>query len=363
MLGYYAHYHGSGHANYANIMSKVFGKNMKIYTSSDYDFHAFADVLKLPDEDLDGTEAALSVFPTPGYLHYAPVGLEKITRRNWLMLCSFLADDIKLLIIDVSVEVAALARVSSMPYVYVKMMGQRNDAPHLYAYEGAAFLIAYYPEAMEAPATPDWVKEKTLYFGFFSRYSLQRLTEYIPTMSNKPPVPEICLVKGFGGKDVSEADLSTLNRQFPQHNIIIVGPVAQKVIMANVHYRGVVSDIAPYVLAADLVVVHCGANTIAEMATLNARCLLMPEERPYQEQEAMADALKHLKLAFLFSEYDNTNPSDALDSWSPYVCNNAVDIFKTWLEENAYHIGKLQADVKKFQDLGALQENYQFQNS
>ena|SRR5680860_626315 len=131
MIGYYAHSHGSGHCNYANLFAKVFGKSLTVFTDRGHAFDMGTEVVLLENEDPDGSEYNRNIFPEPRALHYAPVNIAKITRRNSCILENVVSRNISLLIIDVSVEMAMLARVSSIPYAYVRLQGDREDVAHL----------------------------------------------------------------------------------------------------------------------------------------------------------------------------------------------------------------------------------------
>lgn len=74
--------------------------------------------------------------------------------RSWQLLDQIRQRQIDLMIIDVSVEVAMLCRTASVPYLYVRLAGERDDAPHLNAFAGALGLLVPYPRQLEAAATP-----------------------------------------------------------------------------------------------------------------------------------------------------------------------------------------------------------------
>ncbi|MGB7394655.1 MAG: hypothetical protein WA913_09705, partial [Pricia sp.] len=168
MIGYYAHSHGSGHSNYANLFGRMALEAMTVFTDSLFRFDDAIDVVLLDNENPDGTQLNRTEYSEPDHLHYAPVGMAKIANRNRMILEGILNRGIRLMIIDVSVEMASLMRVSSVPYAYVRLMGKRDDTAHICAYQGALFLLAYYPKALEPDETPQWVVRKTVYLGFLS---------------------------------------------------------------------------------------------------------------------------------------------------------------------------------------------------
>jgi len=167
MIGYYAHHHGSGHLTSANYVATKLKGKLKIFSSLENTKNEDISFL-LPSEDPDGTAFHNPAVVLPSYLHYSPVGQQSIYERSLLLLNYLRTFAIQLMIIDVSVEIAALCRSSSVPYAYVRLPGNRNDKPHLDAFKGAIILLAYFPEALESSNTPNWVKEKTIYTGFLS---------------------------------------------------------------------------------------------------------------------------------------------------------------------------------------------------
>lgn len=295
MIAYYAHSHGSGHCNYAQLMAQYHPEKTIVFTDSDFNFDPDISVVHLDNEHCNGEELDVQVFGTPEYLHYAPIGLSKITRRNQQILSEVIKREVSLMIIDVSVEVAALARVSSIPYVYVKMMGNRDDAAHLNAYEGALFLVAYYPESFEPESTPQWIRNKTLYLGFISKFSLQPplYVSEVPFIKNRFTV---VVLQGFGGNQIDDSFVQQLSSQLEMAQIFLVGDIEVNTTMPNVTCVGKVSNTMPYIHGADLLIAACGSNTTAEIITAKKQFLILSEERPYDEQLIFSEALERNEI-------------------------------------------------------------------
>ncbi len=128
MLAYYAHNHGAGHCNYAfqfatHIPTLILTSRKEALQESMKMQNAEQNITLIPDEDLEENALPFSDFPTPSYLHYAPFGMKKSLLRYQKVIENFLKYNVELLIVDVSVEMAAFARITGVPYVYVKMMG------------------------------------------------------------------------------------------------------------------------------------------------------------------------------------------------------------------------------------------------
>ena len=292
MIGYYAHSHGSGHCNFAQIFAKKLGTKLCIFTDSDYSFNTNSNVVRLANENPDGTEFDRRKFEEPLSLHYAPVNMRKITIRNQRILDHINQKNINLLIIDVSVEIAMLARVSSVPYAYVRLQGDRSDIPHINAFEGATFLLAYFPEELEPENTPDWIREKTVYLGFISKNMFESKSQPWPKEFRKNGKPNLLYVSGFGGS--RRFEFEDLDKKF---NIFIIGPGNNFDKNANITSIGVVPCTHKYLAHADFIVAGCGANTTSEILTLGKRFVAISENRPYDEQKQLASGLEKMNWA------------------------------------------------------------------
>src|SRR5699024_11918045 len=93
----------------------------------------------------------------PASLHYSPVGNSDIQQRSHKILDTIYQRRIDLMIVDVSVEVAMLCRAASVPYLYVRLPGIRDDEPHLNAFARALALLAPYPRPLQSAMTLDWL--------------------------------------------------------------------------------------------------------------------------------------------------------------------------------------------------------------
>lgn len=302
MIGYYAHSHGSGHCNYANIFAKIFGKSLTVFTDRGHAFDSGTEVVMLENEDPDGSEYDRDTFPEPRALHYAPVNITKITRRNRVILENVLSRNISLMIIDVSVEIAMLARVSSIPYAYVRLMGDRDDIAHLNAFEGASFLLAYFPREMESSKTPLWIVDKTVYLGFLSKYMFGEITTERPEEFKTIENPVLLYLTGFGGS--RSLDFGNLLNSY---DIFAIGPQHTGEKKSGAVQLGVVDSTRRFLEHADIIVAACGSNTTSEILSLGKRFVAVAEKRQYREQELMAENLDRLGWAIDLSKYATLN--------------------------------------------------------
>ncbi|MGB3151278.1 MAG: hypothetical protein WBB27_11505 [Maribacter sp.] len=316
MIGYYAHGHGSGHCNYAQILASFLRKEMTVFTDSDFTFQKEVDVVRLPDENTNGQEFNRNRYPTPNARHSAPIGLSKITRRSHRILGEILKRDIRLMIVDVSVEIAMLCRVSSVPYAYVRLQGDRNDFAHLNAFEGATFLLAYFPVSMELENTPGWVRKKTVYLGFISKFIRQNQISPKPSEFLANGKPDLLYITGFG--ESRPINFGKLKEQF---NIYALGPGSFKYGNNEVITLGIVPSTRSFIVHANIILASCGSNTTSEILNSGKTFLAIEEHRYYREHISMANNLFRNGWALPLSKYGSVE--EAVLRYSSVSLNQA----------------------------------------
>ena len=144
-IGYYAHHHGSGHCRQADKLAALLPDDARdqltVFTSLEIDTYRFdaieeQHVVRLHAED-ERTDDVLSgragEYWKPACLHYSPVGNIDIQKRSQQIIEAIYQRHIDLMVVDVSAEVAMLCRAASVPYLYVRLPGIRDDTAHLSA--------------------------------------------------------------------------------------------------------------------------------------------------------------------------------------------------------------------------------------
>ncbi|MDM7955728.1 MAG: glycosyltransferase, partial [Blastomonas sp.] len=158
-IGYYVHHHGAGHLARARVIRDATSLPVTLLGS-----RIGAEGIALADDRLDhGFDGRDHADNRPESLHYAPLDHQGIRSRVARISAWIEHARPALMIVDVSVEVAMLARLASVPVVYIRLNGQRDDPAHLEAFRGARALIAPFARELEHPATPEWVRAKTWY--------------------------------------------------------------------------------------------------------------------------------------------------------------------------------------------------------
>ena len=295
-IGYYVHHQGAGHWQRACAIARALDRPCTLLgTIAEADARtAPGAVVALPDDRIadagfDGCDGAGG---RPASLHYAPLGHPGLRTRMARVAAWIEAADPVLMIVDVSVEVAMLARLLSVPTLVVRLAGLRTDPPHLDAFRGAERLIAPFPEALEADGTPDWVRDNTLYAGFLGAD---------PEPVRAPEDGRVVVVFGCGGAGGALPRLAEAARAVPDRDWHVLGPTsdaeADPRLPANLHLHGWVGDVAARLAPAALVVGGGGDGLVAAVAAQGKRFVCLPEPRAFDEQAAKAAALARLGAA------------------------------------------------------------------
>ncbi|WP_199812616.1 MULTISPECIES: hypothetical protein [unclassified Streptomyces] len=141
MIGYYVHHHGSGHLHRARSIAAHSPFPVTGLSSLPAPQGWPGPWVSLPRDD-DGDPATFGDVTAGGRLHWAPV-LHAGLRGRMARIAEWVAaTSPALLVSDVSVEVALLARLLGTPTAVAAMRGERGDAPHRTAYDLAELLLA-----------------------------------------------------------------------------------------------------------------------------------------------------------------------------------------------------------------------------
>ncbi|MEH3118042.1 MAG: glycosyltransferase [Methylorubrum populi] len=297
-VGYYVHHQGAGHLQRAMAMARALGALgrpctlMGSFAGLDVS-GAPGPVLDLPDDRLDRTfDGQDGAGGRPDCFHYVPLNHPGIRTRMGRIAAWAAQADPALMIVDVSAEVALLARLLSVPSLVVRLSGTRTDRPHLEAFRAASRLLAPFPEALDGGDGPGWVREKTLYGGFLGAASAAASDED----------GRIVVVFGRGGEGGDRRALARAAQAVPESEWHVLGPVTGAGagagdIPGNLHLHGWITDVRLHLAPASLVVGGAGDGLVTAVASLGKRFLCLPEPRAYDEQEAKAAALERLGAA------------------------------------------------------------------
>lgn len=276
-IGIYVHHHGAGHAARAGAIGRALGDRGAVVTylsSLPAERLGPGESIALPlDTDL-GAEPG----ETPEELHFAPFGSAGLARRMAAIAAWVERRRPHLMLVDVSVEVAMLARLCGVPFAYLRQSGVRDDPPHRLAYRWAAGLLAPFPERLERDGTPDWVRARSGYVGAVTRFDGGER----PWARGRP---RRALVLGECGPLTAEIAAAARGWE-------ILGP--RRVDLELLSRCAVV--VAPG-----------GANAVAEAAFARCGLVCVPQPRPFAEQVARGEDLERDRAAVVLGEPPPSN--------------------------------------------------------
>jgi len=290
-IGYYVHHHGAGHLARARAIADASGGRVVLIGTG-----IGPQGIDLADDRLggvfDGTDGAHCRADS---LHYAPLDHAGI-RSRVAKIAQWIADNRPaLMVVDVSVEVAMLARLASVPVVYVRLNGDRSDAPHLDAFRGAVALMAPFHRDLDQPHTPSWVRDKT---------------RYLPgiTATRAVGVPDdnrtILVVIGRGGDAGDGETFAQAARRCPQWQWRVIGPCSTPSDPpSNLEILGWVQDPDREIAKANLVIGAAGDGLVGSVLATDKPFICIAQDRPYDEQQATAQRLSAVGAALVLASW------------------------------------------------------------
>jgi len=289
-IGYYVHHHGTGHrSRFAKIL-----------------VHADSHLVPLSELEVPGGVRLVSDVPSgpvdptaAGSLHWAPVGSAASARRTKQIVDWIVAARPIGAVVDVSVEAALQFRLAGVPTVVVRQHGERTDSAHVLAYRSAARLLAPYPIELEHPDTPQWILDKTTHCGFIMESGTQPRPVDHRIDLGKPQRDDVVVLWGSGGGQLSNADLECLAQVVRPGRLWLAGHItgAPTTEHDNVVRLGFVDDVQSLLTARPTVVASAGNNTVADVALSGSPLVVVPLDRPFDEQLRHAQSLDSAGVA------------------------------------------------------------------
>ncbi|MCK0113617.1 hypothetical protein MWU75_15835 [Ornithinimicrobium sp. F0845] len=307
MIGYYAHHQGSGHVTRLQSIAACLDEPVWGLSSLPRPATWRGPWTRLErddglDPDTDDTDTDdLADVTAGGVLHWAPMGHAGLSRRMTQLAAWVDRQQPRLLVVDVSVEVALFARLMGVPTVVVALPGRRLDRAHRLAYDSAVALLAPWPEGAHDHDWPASWTDRTWHVGGISRFDGRPTAPRAPRSRRR-----VLVLWGGGGRSTDAGAVSAAAAATPDWEWVERDP-------ATAPATDVWADLA----AADVVVSHGGQNAVAEVAAARRPAVVIAQPRPFDEQEATVDALNHLGLAVGLHEWP------ASDEW-PAVLERAA---------------------------------------
>ena len=271
-IGIYVHHHGGGHAARAGAIGRALagrGAVVSYLSSLPAERLGPGESVVLPLDTDRGTDPGA----TPEELHFAPLGSAGLAARMAAIAGWIERRRPHLLLVDVSVEVAMLARLCGVPFAYLRQTGERDDPPHRLAYRWAAGLLAPFPESLEPAGTPAAIRERSGHVGQITRFDGAE-------RPGRGARPRRALVLGECGP--LTATIAAAARGWE-----VLGP------------RPVDLDL---LARCAVVVAPGGANAVAEAAFARCGLVCMPQPRPFAEQVARGEDLERAGAAVVLAE-------------------------------------------------------------
>lgn len=278
MIGWYIHHQGAGHLHRATTLAGALGEPVTGLSSlprpGDQWPGAWLQLARDDDpavhDDADPTAA--------GALHWVPAHHPGL-RRRMAQISSWIEEtNPRLMVVDVSVEVARLARLHGVPVVTVALPGDRRDPAHELGYSVSSAICGFWP-----PDAQDMVRgpAKLHAMGAVSRFSpADTAPRSAPAPAEDPQ--RIVVLNGRGGGTVPVAALEAIRQGLPEAELTILGGET------GTDPSGTwVEDPWPHLQGADVVITAAGQNSVAEVAASRTPAVVVPLPRPHGEQEAM----------------------------------------------------------------------------
>lgn len=307
-ISFFAHHQGRGHAHRTMAVIRELSpqRPVSVLTADPSLFDGFErdiEIVALPD--MIGARVptqALHDQATPSIMHCVPMGVRAMRESMRRVLDHLDARDVGLFVIDVSTELALLARIASVPAVKIRMHGMRNDPGHFAAYESCVAMLAPYDARLEQADYPDWARAKTFYSGGLctSQNLVPGQTEARVRLGVPTDRELIVAMTGGGGAGLPYAPLTMAARAEPDSCFITVGPLhreGHETDFFNLVNHGWVANTADYIAAADIVLASAGDNIVHEIARIGRPYLCAPEWRYFDEQHCKAKRLEELQAA------------------------------------------------------------------
>ncbi|MDN3497075.1 glycosyltransferase [Planococcus sp. APC 4015] len=286
-LGWYVHHHGRGHLTRLLAIAPRLDAAITCFSSlaapAELPPNCTWVVLDRDDDLVDGRDPAGAEPTVDGMLHWAPLGHAGHRSRLAAIASAVAADPPDAFVVDVSAEVTLLVRLLGIRPVVLTQPGARDDEPHLLAFRAADTIVAPWPRALMEPPHLAPFADKTVYTGGISRFDGR-------ADGPRRAGGGVVLLGGAGGSAVIEDDIVAASAASDAPWTILSG-------------SGWTADPWTALRDADVVVSWAGQNAIADLAAVDARAIVVPQERPFREQAGTADALHRAGLAVVQSSW------------------------------------------------------------
>jgi len=274
VIGYYVHHRGAGHLHRALAIADALSVPVTILSSLPRPAGVTLDWVHLPVDTDGGRESrAPGHRDANGMLHWVPRASPALRHRMAALAAWIDSAEPAAIVVDVSVEVALLARLHGIPIVTVAQPGVRDDSAHRLGYDISDAIIAPWPPGIRALHSSPEIEGRLEAVGAISRIATS------PGTAHREP-QHITVFSGQGGRGESALQEVVDEARFFSRGY-----------RWNVLAGASVAKVTAALATSSLVISHCGQNAVAEIAASRVPAIFVPEDRPHAEQESLARAL------------------------------------------------------------------------
>lgn len=244
---------------------------------------------------LSGSDVSVAPLPSdrsdtaqgPGPFHHVPLSRIAADRARAVLEVAG-RHDCTTAVVDVSVETAVLCRLAGLGTIVLRQSGRRADAPHTLAHDCAD--VVWVPQHRDLEPHLDG-RPTLRCTGAFSRFD-ERRPGHAAARSRlgiDPSRTLVVVLVGEGGSTFDEARW----RQHPSPegvDVVLVG-TASRWRRGSVEALGRIEDPFDHLCAADAVLSAAGWASVHDLASVGVPTALVPEERPFAEQQVRVEAL------------------------------------------------------------------------
>lgn len=279
MIGYYVHHHGSGHLHRALALAPHLPGRVTGLSSLPRPPGWPGDWVDLPRDDQGAGGYGPDQDVTAGdRLHWVPLHDAGLRSRTSLMSAWIDRACPEAFVVDQSVEVCAVARLHGVPVIGLTAPGRRGDPPHRLGFDLCSALVGAWPQGCTEALLPGVDPQVTSRFdaiGAVSRFPVSAARE--PSRGR----PRVVLVAGAGGDSFTAAAVARAQQQTPGWDWTVLSR----------RLGTWQPDPAVALGGADVAIIHPGQNSLAEVAAMRVPVIVVPEHRPFGEQEVTATVL------------------------------------------------------------------------
>ena len=285
MIGWYVHHHGWGHVTRMLAIRRHLDDEVTVFSSLEApaglddrttwgSLPADADPV-VGDDGLTREASDLGDVTARGALHWAPVGHPGHRQRLAIIADWIARSPVSAFVVDVSVEITAFVRLMGVPTVAFAQPGDRTDAPHRLGYDLADRILAPWADGAIEAEELSARRERVHHVGAISRYD-----------GRQTPADA-----GDGARRVLFLS-RTLEPARLDATIDLLTARGWVVETAGARDDDRVDDVWPLLCRATVVVSAAGQNGIADLAAAGARAVVLPQSRPFGEQDHTARVLQ-----------------------------------------------------------------------